>query len=175
MLKQSLYLGPRDLYDLIIVGIDTGMRRSKILRLTDLDYSEGSLTVRLTKNGKPRVVPCTDRVQAVVAGRVQAGRRIFPTMTNSILTRQWGTLRELMGRTDNPLWIVNVMHHTCASWLVTAGTPLADLQLCMGHLHIATTLRYAHLNPEVLKAATARLNARNVASTVAEYGSALVV
>lgn len=162
MLDMSAHLGLDELHDAIIIGIDTGFRRSEFLRLDSRDYSKGNLMAHAgeTKNGDARAVPCTDRVVEVLERRFKAGHRVFPTLTDRLLTTQWDNMRALLGRADDPGFIVHVMRHTCATRLVAEGTPLNEVQAWMGHKVIATTMRYAHLMPGALLGAAGRLNAR---------------
>jgi site-specific recombinase XerD len=48
---------------------------------------------------------------------------------------------------------IHDLRHTCASWLVSAGIPLREVQELLGHGSIQMTERYAHLSPENLKSA----------------------
>ncbi len=48
---------------------------------------------------------------------------------------------------------MHVLRHTFASWLVSAGVSLYEVQRLMGHAHIRETERYAHLAPSTLAAA----------------------
>lgn len=165
MLRLSLHLGLPDLHNFIAVGMDTGMRRGELLRLDLSDYSKGNLMAHAgeTKSGKARAVPASVRVQGIVAERRTSGvpgTKLFPTLTTATLRTQWEMLRGLMGRSEDPFFIPHVMRHTCATRLVAEGTPLNEVQAWLGHGAITTTMRYAHLMPDALKGAVARLNSR---------------
>ncbi|MFZ0788125.1 MAG: tyrosine-type recombinase/integrase [Chromatiaceae bacterium] len=45
----------------------------------------------------------------------------------------------------------------CAAWLMSAGLPLTKVRELLGHSTIRMTERYAHLAPENVRAAVARL------------------
>ena len=50
------------------------------------------------------------------------------------------------------------LRHTAASHLMMRGASLADVRAVLGHADIKMTMRYAHLSPEHLRAAVARLD-----------------
>jgi integrase len=52
---------------------------------------------------------------------------------------------------------IDDMRHTCAAWLVSAGVPLTEVRDLLGHSSVKMTERYAHLAPENVRAAVARL------------------
>ncbi len=53
---------------------------------------------------------------------------------------------------------VHDLRHTCAAWLVSAGAPLIEVRDLLGHSTVRMTERYAHLAPENVRAAVARLD-----------------
>jgi hypothetical protein len=55
---------------------------------------------------------------------------------------------------------IHDLRHTCAAWLVSAGVPLPEVRDLLGHSTIRMTERYAHLAPENVRAAVARLEGK---------------
>ena len=56
------------------------------------------------------------------------------------------------------------------AWLVSAGVPLAEVRDLLGHSTIRMTERYAHLAPENVRAAVARLEGQDTPPTPPEEG-----
>lgn len=52
---------------------------------------------------------------------------------------------------------IHDLRHTCAAWLVSEGVPLSEVWDLLGHQSITMTERYAHLAPERVRSAVARL------------------
>ena len=52
----------------------------------------------------------------------------------------------------------HVLRHACASHLVMRGVPIKVVQELMGHKDIKTTMRYAHLSPNMGQDAVALLD-----------------
>ena len=53
---------------------------------------------------------------------------------------------------------IHDLRHTCAAWLVSAGVPLTEVRDLLGHASVVMTERYAHLSPDNVRAAVARLD-----------------
>lgn len=168
MLAMCRQLCLPDLHDFIVVGIDTGFRRAELLRLAPADYHKGMLMAHAgtTKNGHARSVTCTARVKEIVERRsAGAPPRLFAGLTNSSLRKQWEDLRAMLGKDDDPGFIVHVLRHTCATRLASEGVPLGDVQAWMGHKVIQTTMRYAHTVPGAMRAAAKALETRDQEET----------
>jgi integrase len=146
-------LGLHDLYDLIIVAVDTGFRRSELLGLKRNDYVNGMLHLHAgqTKTDKARAVPVTQRVATILNTRFGQDHTLFGLSFHQ-LRKQWWDLKTAMGLEDDNQFCVHMLRHTCASRMVQRGVPLAVVQAWMGHSSITTTMRYAHLAPSNLQA-----------------------
>jgi len=155
-----------DMKSLIVTAVHTGMRRNEILGLkwSDVDLGGRIITVHEGKWGSSRHVP----INAVLARTLEqiprhiespfvfyhrekgesAGRRFVE------LKRAWQALLK-EASIDNLRF--HDLRHTCASWLVMKGVPLKTVQEILGHKSFVTTLRYAHLAPELRNEAVERL------------------
>ena len=62
--------------------------------------------------------------------------------------------------------------HTFASHAVMSGVPLYTVKQLLGHATAAMTQRYAHLAPDHLASAVARLSSHTPVARVADIGEA---
>lgn len=163
MLKLVDHWGWTDLRDFIVVGVDTGMRRGEIFKLTPESYHAQTnlINVWFTKGGRPRSIPATARVREVLERRSLGRDRLDKLflLHPTTLHNHWQILRDAMGLTDDEQFVIHALRHTCASRLVQRGVPLAVVQKWLGHANIQTTMRYAHLAAANLTDALAVLEA----------------
>ena len=151
--KQILQLceswGDQDMKDAIIVSIDTGVRASELLRIKRSDIDKEGLYIGESKNGDPRLVPCTSRVRNTLEIRSKTTNKnlLFDFQVNWYRDR-FDKIRNILDLKD-VVW--HTLRHTCASRLVQGGVPLTHVKEWMGHKTITTTMRYAHLAPKHLQ------------------------
>ncbi len=141
----------------------TGCRRSEILSLRwdDVDRTARVLRLRDSKTG-PRMVPLTKPVEAVLdaiprkAGSkyVIVGKR-FGTSVSTIFD-YWERIRERAGLSDVRL---HDLRHNYASRALALGEGLHTIGRLLGHRHMVSTARYAHLMRDQEKVAAARVAA----------------
>jgi integrase len=131
----------------VLLAAYTGIRRGHLLRLTAHDVHGKFL--RLDRSSKTRtlqMVPLHPKVQAIAEALPLAiGERQ--------LREAWTHAREATGIECR--W--HDLRHTCASWMVQAGVPIYTVAQMLGHSSTAVTQRYAHLAPQDLADAVAKL------------------
>lgn len=151
---------------LVLLAINTGMRRGELFNLTwkDVDLPRAMLVVRGegAKSGKTRHIPLNAEAVTVLEGWRESSdgkNLVFPgtdgeRMDN--ITSSWGKLvKDAKVRNFR----FHDLRHSFASKLVMAGVDLNTVRELLGHADLKMTLRYAHLAPEHKAAAVARLNA----------------
>jgi integrase len=148
---------------LVLVAINTGLRRAELLGLTwsAVDLHHKLLTVIATnaKSGNTRHVPLNAEALDVLTAwkarqqKPAADALVFPGSDGRRMKRidtAWDSLMKTAG-------IKKFRFHDCrhhfASRLVQAGVPLNTVRELLGHRDIETTMIYAHLAPQNLRAA----------------------
>lgn len=151
--------------DLATLLLDTGLRLSEALGLTfeNVDFDSNLITLQAdeTKSMKPRSVPMTRRVNALLCKRLANPRtNVFSFDDLSALENLWRRkIKPALGVPDDDAqWVLHAMRHTFASRLVQRGVDLYTVKQLLGHSTITVTERYAHLNPARLQAAVEILN-----------------
>lgn len=162
---------------LVVVAIHTGMRRGELLNLTwpDVDFVDaGVIFVRRSKSGEGRRIPMSPTVHRTLgalrdARRARLTARVVEHKAASpyvFTAPEGGFIHNL-----NPAWYAALkeaklegfrfhdLRHTFASRLMMNGVGLYRVQILLGHKTAAMTQRYAHLDPEHLRAAVATLDA----------------
>ncbi|HEU0153309.1 MAG TPA: site-specific integrase [Arenimonas sp.] len=155
---------PRDGYGdhltpLVLLAMNTGLRRRELLTLrwADINLEAKILTVRaaVAKSGKQRFIPLNaDAHRALSKWAAQGGAdgEVFGIRDAKTA---WRNLLEAAEITD---FRFHDLRHHFASRLVRVGVDLNTVRELLGHADIKMTLRYAHLCPDTLAAAVARLS-----------------
>jgi integrase len=145
------------LQPLILIALNTGMRRGELTSITwqDVDFRAKQVTVRAgyAKSGKARHIQLNSEAMAVLKrwkGRDAKGR-VFAIASPKTA---WAGL---MAAAKIEGFRFHDLRHTFASKLVMAGVDLNTVRELLGHGDIKMTLRYAHLAPEHKAAAVEML------------------
>ena len=156
---RSTWAGRRD-HALLLTGVQTGLRVSELIGLTNADVQLGPGPHLRTfgKGRKERVAPLTSQTVAVlkVWTRERGGLPadpLFPTRTGTLLSRD-AVERRLakhleIARRDCPTLrskrvSMHVLRHTSAMMLLTAGIDTSTIALWLGHEQERTTHIYLH-------------------------------
>src|SRR5262249_37593247 len=147
---------PPEFRRLVQAALLTGCRYSELCRVKPGDFNPdaGTLTVRISKSGKPRHVVLTDEGAAMFAGWV-AGLPPTELIFRRSNGRAWGPSDQQRPialasshASINPPATFHVLRHTHGSMLAMRGTPLGVIAAQLGHADTRITERhYAHLAP----------------------------
>ncbi len=135
--------------DIFIALLDTGCRTGELWKLQPNDMRDGLVSFWDTKSGKSRSVPLTARASA-------SFERLLPLIESRQVSYRsfhahFTMARQHLGYTSDI--IPHTLRHTCCTRLVQNGIDLRTVMTWMGHENIVTTMRYAHLAPQNLRAA----------------------
>jgi integrase len=136
----------RWLKSLVILAIETGMRRGELvgLRWEHVDLTKRVAHLPQTKNGESRDVPlshrATETLQALLPDRGEA-KRVFP-MTGNGVRLAWARLRDRAGCADLHF---HDLRHEAVSRLFELGLNIAEVSAISGHKELRMLQRYTHL------------------------------
>ena len=135
-----------DLYGRFCVFlIDTGARLGEGTGLRWQDIQGERVTFWLTKSGKSRSVPLTERASAAIRGCEKRRRGPFATIAQAKFRAAWNEAKQEVGLGAEPDVVPHILRHTCASRLVQGGIDIRRVQTRLGHQPLQMTMRYAHL------------------------------
>lgn len=150
------------LHDICLISLHTGARASEIFNLKnqDVDFRNGLMTLRDTKNTETRYAPMTKVVREMLKSRIsekaapdsyvftdEDGKQIKEV--SNAFERVVQRLKFNEGVTDPRQRVVfHSLRHSFASWLAIQGTPILTIARLMGHKSISMSERYSHLSPD---------------------------
>ena len=175
---RLLEASPAWLRPILRMTLAQGLRRKEAAFLTwdHVDLRAGLIYVNEdSKTATPDPIPLTAEGRAVLvemdARRRDLGRELGRVLTQVFVNDEGKpydtpkTLDRISQGARHAMKVAGIegaslhtLRHTCASWMVQAGVPLAEVQRYLRHRNVQTTLRYAHLQPEHLKASVAALD-----------------
>src|SRR5512132_1411583 len=154
-----------ELHAAVQLALNTGMRKGEVLGLSwdRVDFARGVILLEKTKSGRRREVPMNDAVYAVLSARTgERDGRVFSTRS----VRR--AFQKAVSEARLEDFRFHDLRHTAASHLVMRGASRPDARAVLGHADVKMTMRYAHLSPEHLRSAVARLDGLAVAPKAAD-------
>ncbi len=144
-------------HDIALLSLHTGMRFSEVTGLTwgCVDLGKGRIDILNAKGEKDRSLPMTTRAQELFASmrtgapnelvfKSRVGGRIGKISKSfDLAVEKLGLNKDV----DDPkqIFSFHCLRHTCASWLIEAGTDLYVVQKTLGHSTPVVTQRYSHV------------------------------
>ena len=149
--KKLIEAASDHLRPIIIVALNTGMRRGELLNLKwkDIDFDNHFIYIKKTKTGMIRKIPMSPMVEKTLEGIERRCDYIFqsPRTKEGLkhIRTGWYNTCDRAGIKD---FRFHDLRHTAATWMVAAGIDLVTVKEILGHVNIKTTMRYAHPTPE---------------------------
>ena len=152
------------LKQLVILAIETGMRRGELLglRWEHVHLSRRIVHIPLTKNGESRDVPlsrrATDTLAALSKHKQPSAELVFPMSGNSVRL----AFERLRVRAKMPDFHFHDLRHEAISRLFERGLNIAEVSAISGHKELRMLQRYTHLRRLILLADWADCSARRI-------------
>ena len=149
-----------ELANIIMLALNTGMRRDEILFLEWIwvDFKEGYINLPHThsKSKKSRKVPINSVIRKILLERKlqsDGAEYVFHISDTKSGARTWlqRAFREACKQAGIEGLRFHDLRHTAATRLVEAGIPLAAVAELLGHSSIRMTERYSHPQDSVIK------------------------
>lgn len=141
----------------------TGTRREEALqaRWEHIDLDNALWFLPKTKNGKTRHVMLNPEAVALLRGhvRIPGIPWVFPGRDPARpLNNPRKAFTRILNAAGLPYLRIHSLRHVFASYLVSSGVSLFQVQNLLGHASPSTTQRYAHLANDVLRQASASVS-----------------
>ncbi|GAN33481.1 MAG: site-specific integrase [Candidatus Brocadia sp. AMX2] len=135
---------------IVLVSVNTGMRKGEILNLKwdQVDLRHNFILLDKTKNGERREIPINSTLKELFASmpRSLESECVFVDKNGKPygnIKRGFHTALKKAGIRD---FHFHDLRHTFASHLVMTGVDLPSVKELLGHKSLTMTLRYAHLS-----------------------------
>lgn len=149
MISYALANNKKELYQVIIIGYNSGIRISNILNILPEDIEHNYIRIWRNKTDTPYSIPLNDALKELFKdfkGFTLNYRQIqyqFETMIKDL-------------NLDKKITLHTLRHTTCST-LIRKGIPLPVVQQIMNHKNISTTMLYNHLKNKQLEEAVSVL------------------
>jgi excisionase family DNA binding protein len=157
--ERLLKVSPKVLRSIILVALNTGMRRGEILQLKweDIDLENRSFSVKKTKSGKPRTIPINSRLLVELLKVKRENPHSSFVFTSPKTGGPFKTIRKCFESACKKAEIQKLRFHdlrrTFGSRLALAGVDLNRIKELLGHASIKTTEIYLHADSKDMREA----------------------
>jgi len=155
-----------DLKDLVLFGINTGLRQMELITLEwrQINFKENILVLdnqgHVTKSKRIVTIPLNSICQEILKKRYARKEDNVFTLFNKPIDQHWLSTnfkKYVIKAEVNPKLNFHSLRHSYASWLVQAGVSIYVVSKLLNHADIKTTEIYAHLRHDDLRNAVSLL------------------
>ncbi len=143
------------LHPLVLLALNTGMRRGELFNLhwNDIDLKRRTLAIHghNAKSGKTRHIPLNEEAFAVLVKwrNESSSKRYVFTLTGARLDNIKTAFGNVLKQAEIDVFRFHDLRHTFASKLAMRAVDLNTIRELLGHSDLQMTMRYAHLAPNV--------------------------
>jgi integrase len=147
---------------IIIIALNTGMRKGEILGLkwSDIDLKNSLLMVGKTKNNERRIVTINNTLYQEFSNipRHISSPYVIYNKDGKPFKGVRKSFAAALKRANITDFRFHDLRHTFASHLAMSGVSLKTIQQLLGHKDLSMTMRYAHLSEEYMQNAVKKLD-----------------
>lgn len=147
------------LKSILIVALNTGMRRGEILNLrwSQVDLNKRFIKAENTKSGKNRIIPINDYLHPKLMKLNELNGKSEYVFPNPKTGRPFTEVKKSFKNACRKVGIDDLrfhdLRHSFASRLVESGADLITVRDLLGHFSVRVTQRYVHSNQKQKKEA----------------------
>ena len=142
-------------YDLCILALNTGMRKSEILDLKWKDIKGDEVEI-IGKGLKRRVVPLNSAARAIIERQPKKNEHLFDLLNRhqqDLFRRTIGQIRKRTGVDFH----FHLLRHSFTTRLIEKGIDFVTVGELLGHSKVSTSLIYSHTDKEKKRKAVSLL------------------
>ncbi|MBA3767318.1 MAG: site-specific integrase [Acidobacteria bacterium] len=159
-------MGKEPLRSIVVLALNTGMRRGEILSLRwgDVDLQRRLIHVKQTKTARNRTVPVNRDAYEMLSSQLHESELVFVSRrTGRQLVEIKKGFTAACGRANIHDFHFHDLRHTAASRLAETGADITTIAEILGHSSLSMTKRYTHSNEDrKRRALDAMVTQRNV-------------
>jgi integrase len=144
---------------LIIIAIETAMRRGEILRIrkSHVDFGNQTLLIPETKTDKPRTIPVSTRAIKALRDQIKpisdanVVQMEHDPLVFDIRSREFSyAVDKIRTKLNMDDWRFHDLRHEATSRLFEKGLNMMEVASITGHEDLKMLKRYTHIRPETL-------------------------
>ncbi len=144
---------------LIIIAIETAMRRGEILRIrkSHIDFGNQTLLIPETKTDKPRTIPVSTRAIKALRDQIKpisdanVVQMEHDPLVFDIRSREFSyAVDKIRTKLNMDDWRFHDLRHEATSRLFEKGLNMMEVASITGHEDLKMLKRYTHIRPETL-------------------------
>lgn len=172
--ERLIAAAPEYLKPIIVLALNTGMRRGEILNLKwkDVKVAKRVITIVQPKTGRVKSIPLNEMALRTLLKLDKRGEYVFRNKDGFPYGSLYRGFQGAVRRAGIARCSFKDLRDTFATRLVERGVDLVTVKELLGHSNIQTTMIYAHPSPQHKKKAVGTLDHGNYVTFSTTVGDA---